>query len=61
MDWNERVATISINPDMATREDIARLAAEYMELRHKALRCVFTAKGLEEALGVDHVHKVEKG
>ena len=26
--------TISINPDMATREDIARLAAEYMELRH---------------------------
>jgi len=29
--WNERVAAISVNPDMASREDIARMAAELME------------------------------
>ena len=26
--WNERVNAISINPDMATRDDIARMATE---------------------------------
>jgi hypothetical protein len=29
--WNERVAAISINPDMASREDVARMAAELMD------------------------------
>jgi len=29
--WAEKVALISINPDVASREDIARLAAELME------------------------------
>lgn len=33
--WNERVPAISINPDMATRHDIARLAAELMEARNE--------------------------
>ncbi len=33
--WNERIPAISINPDMATREDIARLAAELMDARHE--------------------------
>jgi hypothetical protein len=36
--WDERIATISINPDMATREDIAMLAAELMEARAEVKR-----------------------
>ena len=30
MDWNERIATLSVHPDCATRDDVARLAAELM-------------------------------
>jgi len=33
--WAEKVALISINPDVASREDIARLAAELMEATQK--------------------------
>ncbi|KKM77435.1 hypothetical protein LCGC14_1370080 [marine sediment metagenome] len=29
--WNEKVPMLSIHPDAATRDDIARLAAELME------------------------------
>lgn len=32
--WSERVAMLSIHPDAASREDVARLAAELMEAKH---------------------------
>ncbi len=38
MDWLLRIPTLSINPDMATREDVARLASELMEARHELQR-----------------------
>jgi hypothetical protein len=38
MNWLERISTLSINPDMATREDIAHLAADLMEARHELTR-----------------------
>ena len=31
--WNEKVPLLSVHPDTASRQDIARLATEYMELR----------------------------
>ena len=39
MPWlEERVPTLSINPDMATREDIARLAADLIEVNQKIVK-----------------------
>lgn len=38
MNWLELIPTLSINPDMATREDVARLASELMETRHELQR-----------------------
>src|SRR3990167_3244185 len=36
--WPERVAMLSINPDAATRHDVARLAADLMELMQAQVR-----------------------
>lgn len=32
--WLERIVALSVNPDMADRDDVARLAADLMEARH---------------------------
>jgi hypothetical protein len=32
--WPERVVQLSIHPDAATRDDVAKLAAELMEANH---------------------------
>ena len=36
--WIDRVPMLSVNPDGATREDVARLAAELMSCRHELTR-----------------------
>ena len=33
MNWPDRIATLSVNPDMADRADVAHLAADLMQAR----------------------------
>jgi hypothetical protein len=44
--WNERVPMLSINPEAATRDDVAKLASELMEANKRI-------KELEQALKSD--------
>ena len=51
--WNERVTMLSINPDAANRNDVARMAAELMEANRnyeELMEQVLYAAGACEAL-----------
>lgn len=36
--WIDRIPMLSVNPDAATREDVARMAANLMATRHELIR-----------------------
>jgi hypothetical protein len=36
--WKQRISMLSVNPDAATRDDVASLAEELMIANHKAAR-----------------------
>jgi hypothetical protein len=46
--WNERVTMLSINPDAANRNDVARMAAELMEANHENARLWDKLKAIHE-------------
>jgi len=48
--WNERVPMLSINPDVATREDVARMAAELMKTNHLLSQACIYVRAWADAL-----------
>ncbi|TXH56293.1 MAG: hypothetical protein E6Q97_06810 [Desulfurellales bacterium] len=49
--WKERVAMLSINPDAATRDDVASLADELMIANHKVARAEEAERWAEKLAG----------
>jgi len=49
--WDERITVLSVHPDAASRDDVARLAAELMEARAEIQRLREMVRHMELPLG----------
>jgi hypothetical protein len=59
--WNERVTMLSVNPDAANRNDVARLAAELMEANRnyeELIEQVLYAAGACEAFALNRPDEI---
>ena len=58
--WPERISMISINPDSASRDDIARMAAELSEYKFMVECFIVWSEKILETLKQQH-DKIERG
>lgn len=60
--WTEKVPMLSINPESATPEDVARLAAELMECRHALGHADTMLRAVDAATDIDTARRrAQKG
>jgi hypothetical protein len=61
--WNERVPMLSINPDAANRNDVARMAAELMEVNREKedlMETILIAAGACEAFALNRPDEIKE-